>query len=139
MAAGPNALRGSGPNRKHAFKDATTQTGSPDPRNDRICITSSCPRQLMLPNDRRLSCRHQQLRLRIAFATHHDGPGHPCDLVGKRNCGHLGWPAPNEAGEPREAKCFGCSKIDSEFILVRRLNWKIARRFTLENAINIFA
>ena len=26
-----------------------TQTGSPDPRNDIVCITSSCPRQLMLP------------------------------------------------------------------------------------------
>src|SRR5258705_10329202 len=24
-------------------------TGSPDPRNDRICIMSSCPRQLVLP------------------------------------------------------------------------------------------
>ncbi len=24
-----------------------TQTGSPDPRNDRICITSSCPRQFI--------------------------------------------------------------------------------------------
>src|SRR5262249_19556012 len=30
-AAGHNALRGSGPNQKHAFKDALTQTGSPDP------------------------------------------------------------------------------------------------------------
>ena len=31
MAAGDNALRGSGPNRKHAFKDALTQASSPDP------------------------------------------------------------------------------------------------------------
>src|SRR5262249_9356688 len=45
MAAGPNALRGSGPNPKHAFGDALTQAGSPDPRNDRVCITSLCPRQ----------------------------------------------------------------------------------------------
>ena len=28
-----------------------TQTGSPGPRNDRICITSSCPRQLVVPID----------------------------------------------------------------------------------------
>jgi hypothetical protein len=49
MAAGPNALRGSGPNRKHAFEYALTQAGSPDSRNDRICITSSCPCQLVLP------------------------------------------------------------------------------------------
>jgi hypothetical protein len=45
MAAGPNALRGSGPNRKHAFEDAMIQAGSPDPRNDRVCIESLCPRQ----------------------------------------------------------------------------------------------
>src|SRR5262249_24237414 len=48
MAAGPNALRGSGPNRKQAFEDAMTQAGSPDPRNDRVCITSLCPRQFLL-------------------------------------------------------------------------------------------
>jgi hypothetical protein len=47
MAAGPNALRGSGPNRKLALESALTQAGSPDPRNDRICITSSCPRQFV--------------------------------------------------------------------------------------------
>src|SRR3974390_3046915 len=46
VAAGPNALRGSGPNSLPALEGAMTQAGSPDPRNDRICITSSCPRQL---------------------------------------------------------------------------------------------
>src|SRR5437773_2707353 len=46
-AAGHNALRGSGPNQKHAFKDALTQAGSPDPRIDLVCITSSCPRQFL--------------------------------------------------------------------------------------------
>src|SRR5262249_50253035 len=46
-AAGHNALRGSGPNHKHAFKHALTQTGSPDPRIDLVCITSSCPRQFL--------------------------------------------------------------------------------------------
>ena len=40
---------GSGPNQTHALGSALTQTGSPDPRNDRICITSSCPRRLVLP------------------------------------------------------------------------------------------
>src|SRR5207248_1535491 len=34
-------MRGSGPNRKHAFKDALTHTGCPDPRIDLVCITSS--------------------------------------------------------------------------------------------------
>src|SRR3974390_999790 len=46
VAAGPNALRGSGPNRLPALEGAMTQAGSPDPRNDRICITSSCPRHV---------------------------------------------------------------------------------------------
>src|SRR6267142_7105723 len=38
------------PNKNANFGSrALTQAGSPDPRNDRICITSSCPRQLVLP------------------------------------------------------------------------------------------
>src|SRR5262249_280567 len=55
-AAGHNALRGSGPNQKHAFKDALTQTGSPDPRIDLVCITSSCPRQFLQNFKRRRRC-----------------------------------------------------------------------------------
>ena len=47
VAAGPNALRGSGPNRLPALEGAMTQAGSPDPRNDRTCIMSSCPRQFV--------------------------------------------------------------------------------------------
>jgi hypothetical protein len=54
-AAGHNALRGSGPNRKHAFKDAMTQTGSPDPQIDLVCI-SSCPRQFLQNFKRRRRC-----------------------------------------------------------------------------------
>ena len=46
-AAGHNAMRGSGPNQKHAFNDGLTHTGSPDPRVDLVCITSSCPRQFL--------------------------------------------------------------------------------------------
>jgi len=55
-AAGHNALRGSGPNRKHAFKDALTHAGSPDPRIDLVCITSSCPRQFLQNFKRRHRC-----------------------------------------------------------------------------------
>jgi hypothetical protein len=37
------------PNKLTHFRiGALTQAGSPDPRNNRICITSSCPRQLVL-------------------------------------------------------------------------------------------
>ena len=55
-AAGHNAMRGSGPNRKHAFKDALTHAGSPDPRIDLVCITSSCPRQFLQTSKRRRRC-----------------------------------------------------------------------------------
>src|SRR5262249_50953415 len=45
---------GSGPNRKHAFKDALTQTGSPDPRID-LCLhylvmSSPIPSKLQTPS-----------------------------------------------------------------------------------------
>ena len=47
LAAGHNAMRGSGPNRFHALHSAMTQTGSPDPQIDLVCITSSYPRQFL--------------------------------------------------------------------------------------------
>ena len=40
-----------GPKSLARTRSAMTQTGSPGPRNDRICITSSCPRQLVVPID----------------------------------------------------------------------------------------
>ena len=94
-AAGHNALRGSGPNQKHAFKDALTQAGSPDPRIDLICITSSCPRQLVYSR-----CQ-QQLWFFVSLSANHDRPGHPRDLVGERNCRHLCRSAIHYSGEPR--------------------------------------
>src|SRR5271163_2323476 len=84
MAAGPNALRGSGPNPSHAFKYALTQAGSPDPRNDRICITSSCPRQFVEALSLCRLCRYwEQSRLLESFTAYHHGPGHTRDLVGQ--------------------------------------------------------
>src|SRR5262249_11027572 len=71
------------PKRNGALRSALTQTGSPDPRNDRICITSSCPRQLVYSR-----CL-QQLRFFVPFAANHDRPSHPCDLVGECNRRHL--------------------------------------------------
>src|SRR6516165_1974612 len=50
-AAGPNALRGSGPNQKHAFKDALTQTGSPDrPCLHYVVMSSPIPSKLQTPS-----------------------------------------------------------------------------------------
>jgi hypothetical protein len=51
-----------------------TQTGSPDPRNDRICITSSCPRQFVVAGF--LWLYRQGARLPEAFSAYHHGPSH---------------------------------------------------------------
>src|ERR1043165_8210719 len=71
-----------------------TQTGSPNPRNDRICITSLCPRQLVYSR-----CQ-QQLRFWVSLAANHDRPSHPCNLVGKCNGRHLCWSAIHYSCEP---------------------------------------
>src|SRR5262245_17697283 len=101
MAAGPNALRGSGPNPSHAFEDAMTQAGSPDPRNDRVCITSLCPRQFLVTSAFRQLRRRQQLRLLESLAAHHHGPRHACDFVSKCNGSDLDRPTPHQTSEPR--------------------------------------
>jgi hypothetical protein len=92
VAAGPNAVRGSGPNPSHAFKDALTLAGSPDPRNDRICITSFALANLV-ELVRLCCCRRQQFRLGELLATHHHGPSHSRDLVGERDSGDFDRPA----------------------------------------------
>ena len=100
MAAGPNALRGTGPKQKGALGSAMTQAGSPVPRNDRICI-----RRHALANwwCRLARCLRgqQQLRLPVPFAAGHDGPRHPGDLVGQGNGSHLGRPARHQPPQPR--------------------------------------
>jgi len=45
MTAGHNALRGSGPDQKHAFEDAMAHVGCPDRRIDRRCIKCCSPSQ----------------------------------------------------------------------------------------------
>jgi hypothetical protein len=72
------------PNRSHALASALTQTGSPDPRNDPICITSSCPRQFV--ETRGLSCCWQQSWFPERLRADHHGPGH-ARVLGR-------WPSP---------------------------------------------
>ena len=43
MTAGHNALRGSGPDQKHAFEDAMAHVGCPDRRIDQRCISAVRP------------------------------------------------------------------------------------------------
>src|SRR6266550_4015001 len=92
MTAGHNALRGSGPGQQHAFDDAMAQVGCPDRRIDRLCITccspsqpshhAGCPARSRLPR----KCDG----IPISFTLGHHGPGHPRNLVGKRDGGDLG-------------------------------------------------
>ena len=97
VAAGPNALRGSGPNRSPALESALTQTGSPEPRTDRICITSSCPRQFV---ETPSLCCWQQPGFPERFCADHQRPGHASNLVGKCNGGDLDWPARHDTRKP---------------------------------------
>ena len=77
MAAGHNAFRGSGPNRKPALEGAMTHTGSPDPSIDLVCITSFALTNSFGRSVRwRSSCRQHQNRLvvsllstRLSYAT----------------------------------------------------------------------
>ena len=82
-----------------------TQTGSPDPRNDRICITSSCPRQLVCSvtgvASRLSQAASMQLRLLVSLAAGHDGPGDPCHLVGQGDSSHFRRPALHQPPQPR--------------------------------------
>ena len=82
VAAGHNAFRGSSPNRKHAFEDALTQTGSLDPSSDLVCITlfaltNSFGRSVRWPP----SCRQHHLRLVVSFRRNHSMPPR-CRSVG---------------------------------------------------------
>ena len=77
-----------------------TRTGSPDPRNDRICITSSCPRQFVVASPSSALRRQQQSRLLVPFSAHHHGPGHASDFVGERDGSDLDRPAFHDAREP---------------------------------------
>ena len=91
MTAGHNALRGSGPGQKPAFDNALAHVGCPDRRIDRLCITccsSSQPsHHVGCPARSRL--RRQRDGLLVTLALGHHGPGHPSNLVGKRDGGDL--------------------------------------------------
>jgi hypothetical protein len=103
MTAGHNALRGSGPDQKHAFdSNAVAQVGCPDRRIDRLCITccspsqpshhAGCPARSRLPRKRD--------GFPVALALGHHGPGHSRDLIGKRDGGNLGRLSRQQRREP---------------------------------------
>src|SRR4029450_1750589 len=87
VAAGHNALRGSGPGQKRAFDDAMARVGCPDRRTDRLCIT--CCSLLPTFTSRRMSnaiaLRRKRDGFSVAITLDHHGPNHPRNLVGERN------------------------------------------------------
>ena len=102
VTAGHNALRGSGPGQKPAFDNALALVGCPDRRIDRLCITCCSPSQPShhagCPARSRL--RRKRDGLLVTLALGHHGPGHPRNLVGKRDGGDLGRAPPQQRREP---------------------------------------
>ena len=102
MTAGHNALRGSGPDQKLAFKDAMARVGCPDRRIDRLCITccspsqpshhAGCPAQSRLPRKRD--------GFPVSLALDHHGPDHSRELIGERDSRNLGEPPRQQGREP---------------------------------------
>jgi hypothetical protein len=103
MTAGHNALRGSGPGQQHAFdNNAMAHVGCPDRRIDRLCITCCSPSQpshhARCPARSRLSRKRDGFL--VSLAPGHHGPGHPRNLVGKRDSGNLGRLSRQQRREP---------------------------------------
>src|SRR6266581_8138818 len=102
MTAGHNAFRGSGPGQKPAFDNALAQVGCPDRRIDRLCITCCLPSQPSHPAGcpARSRLRRKRDGLLVTLALGHHGPGHPRNLVGKRDGGDLRRATPQQRREP---------------------------------------
>ena len=102
MTAGHNALRGSGPDRKPAFDNASGQLGCPDRQIDRRCITCCSPSQpYVTPGSlARSRLRRECGGFLVAFVSGHHGPSHPGEFVGKRDGSDLGGSPRQQRGEP---------------------------------------
>jgi hypothetical protein len=101
MTVGHNALRGSGPGHNPAFDHALAHVGCPDRQIDRLCITCCSPFQLSHPAGWPAGFRSRCERdgFLVALTLRHHGPSHSRDLVGERDCGHLGRPPRQERRE----------------------------------------
>src|SRR5664279_4822886 len=107
VAAGHNALRGSGPGQKHAFDNALAQVGCPDRRIDRLCITCCSPfptftsrRGIRRDLVYAASLRSKRDRFIVSLAPGHHGPDHPRNLIGERDCSDLDRPPSQQCREP---------------------------------------
>ena len=88
MTAGPDVVRGSGPNHSHGLDTLDPKAGFPDQQNDRFASRHNHPRNskfvcrqrfiVLLPS---LSGRCREYRRLIGPASAHDGPGDACCFV----------------------------------------------------------
>ena len=91
MTAGHNALRGSGPDQKLAFKNALAQVGCPDRQIDRLCIT--CCSLLPTFTSRRLpGAISLTAQARLAPCIARPWPSWPRPFA--RSCWRARWPQP---------------------------------------------
>ena len=100
---GDNALRGSGPDQKHAFEDAMAHVGCPDRRIDRRCITWCRPPNRYVTPDVRcnlVASSRESGGFIVTFVPGHHGPSHPGEFIGECDSGNLGGAPGQQSSEP---------------------------------------
>jgi hypothetical protein len=102
LAAGHNALRGSGPGQNLAFYDAVAQVGCPDRQIDRHCITCclSFPTVTSRRTPDAISSHHKRCRLPVTATFRHQGPRDPRKLVSECNSRNLRRPPCQQCHKP---------------------------------------
>ena len=96
--AGPNAIRGSGPNYFHELRGSLAKTGCPEPRcSTGLALPHIHPAKLVV------SCASGAAHRRptIGLAANQHGPSGSRILVGQGDGGHLGGFALHEISQPR--------------------------------------
>ncbi len=118
FAAGPNAIRGSGPKQKHALVVRPDPNGFSRPSVlDRFCITSQSLRQTReLPAA--VALKRDRGRLPIGPTVSQERPGDAGVLVGQRHGRDLGRLVGNDLGKP----WIGCAASPSDDRISR--NWR---------------
>ena len=104
MTAGHNALRGSGPGHKPAFKNAMAQVGCPDRRNDRVLhyVLFALPTFTSRHGTRReCSSDPQPERIIVSLTPSHHCPGYSREFVGKGDGSDFGRPSCQQRCDPR--------------------------------------
>ena len=98
MTAGPDVIRGSGPNHSHGLDAHDPEAGCPDRRLDRFASRHHHPRNSIVapPSPQAPHCQASsggcsKRRRSIGLSFGHDRPGDARHLVGHRDGDDLGW------------------------------------------------